>query len=118
MFYRRGFRIGDIEPAAVLDPGVLALASRFDVRIDQTLAGKFTPATVAVRLRKGTELRATVHSIPGTPKDPLSNEQVVNKAAACFASGPNALGEQRAAALMSRIDRLESIVSMRDFWNF
>jgi 2-methylcitrate dehydratase PrpD len=118
VFYRRGFRIGDIEPAAVLDPGVLALASRFEVRIDQTLAGKFTPATVAVSLRDGTEHRAAVHSIPGTPEDPLSNKQVVNKAAACFASGPNALGEKRAAALISGIDSLESIVSMRDFWKF
>jgi 2-methylcitrate dehydratase PrpD len=118
VFHRRGFRIGDIDPEAVLDPAVLALASRFDAQIDQTLSGKFTPATVVVRLRDGTEHRATVHCIPGTPEDPLSNEQVANKATACFASGPNALGEQRAAALMSRIDKLESIESMRDFWNF
>ncbi len=118
VFLRRGFRIGDIEPAAVLDPEVLALTARFVVKIDPTLSGKFTPATVVVRMRDGAEYRATVHSIPGTPDDPLSDAQVASKAAACFASGPNALDAQRASALMSRIDGLQSIASMRDFWNF
>jgi 2-methylcitrate dehydratase PrpD len=118
VFHRRGFRIGDIEPAAVLDPAVLTLAARFEVKIDHTLSGKFTPATVMVRLRNGIEHRATVDCIPGTPEDPLSDAQVVGKAQACFASGPNALGAQSASTLMSRVDRLESIASMRDFWPF
>jgi len=118
VFHRRGFRIGDIEPAAVLDPAVLALASRFEIEIDSALSGKFTPATVVVRLRDGNELRATAHSIPGTPGDPLSDAQVKSKAAACFESGPSPLAEQRAVALMDRIENLESINSMRDFWKF
>lgn len=118
VFHRRGFGIGDIEPDAVLDPAVLALAARFEVKIDQTLSGKFMPATVMVRLRDGTERRATVDCIPGTPEDPLSDAQVVKKAMACFSSGPNALGDQRAKILMSRIDGLGSIASMRDLLVF
>jgi hypothetical protein len=82
------------------------------------LAGKFTPATVVVRLRDGSERRATAHSIPGTPEAPLSHAQIVSKARACFASGPNPLAEQRAAVLLSRIDKLELIDSMCDFWSF
>ncbi|WP_079606826.1 hypothetical protein [Bradyrhizobium erythrophlei] len=47
---------------------------------------------------------------------PISGRQFI--AAHVAGDEMNPLGEQRAAALMSRIDRLESIVSMRDFWKF
>jgi 2-methylcitrate dehydratase PrpD len=118
VFHRGGLGIDDIKPEAVRDPAILALASRFEVQIDSTLIGKFTPATVVVRLRDGSERRAAAHSIPGTPEAPLSDAQIVSKARVCFASGPNPLDEQRAAALLSRIDKLESIDSMSDICSF
>lgn len=47
---------------------------------------------------------------------PISGRQFI--AAYVVGDEINALGKQRAAALMSRIDKLGSIVSMRDFWKF
>jgi 2-methylcitrate dehydratase PrpD len=118
VFYRGGFSINDIKPDSVMDPAVLSLASRFDVQVDSTLTGKFTPATVIVRLRDGSVQTATVKSIPGTPGNPLSKAQVEQKAMECFLNGPNPLGKERAIALMCQIEKLEAIDLMSSLWKF
>ncbi len=107
VFCRGRFEINDIKPEAILDPKVLALTSRFSVKVDPTLTGKFAPATLVVRLHDSREFQVTAHAIPGTPEHPLSDAQLKSKALKCFKSGSTPLSEQGAMTLMSRIDVLE-----------
>lgn len=109
VFCRRRFSVDDIHPDAVLDPAVMALSSRFVVEVDDALRGKFVPATLSLRLRDGSNHTVVTNVIPGTPDQPLSAEQIEQKAINCFVKGPAALSEMRAATLVSRLKKLEEL---------
>ena len=115
---RGRFSVDDIQPAAVMDAAVGTLAKRVQVDVDSGLTGKFVPATVAVKTRQGARLEATVTRLPGTPADPLSEAERRAKALACFTRGARPLTGGDAERLMAKIDRLETLPSMRDLWNF
>lgn len=115
---RGGFSVGDIDPVAVLDPAIGALAARVRVSVDAGLPGKFAPATVTVRTRDGRTLSTTVDTIPGTPAQPATDAEVRQKALMCFASGPRPMPLPHVEQLMARIDRLESLGSMRELLRF
>lgn len=115
---RGGFGVGDIDPSAVLDPAIIALAGRVRVSVDSTSTGKFAPATVRVRTRDGRMLSERVDTIPGTPAQPATGAELRRKAAACFACGPRPMPPQHVGQLMERIDRLETLQSMRDLLRF
>jgi 2-methylcitrate dehydratase PrpD len=114
VFLRRRFSVEDIQPEAVLDPAVMALSSRFLVKVDETLTSKFVPATVTLRLRDGTTHSEVANAIPGMPDQPLSDDQMEEKATNCLVGGPLALTKERAAHLIGRLKRLEEFDRMSD----
>lgn len=114
---RGRFAVGDIQPAAVLDAEVLALARRVRVEVDPAQTGKFVPATVSVRTRQGVEHCATATVLPGTPAHPMSEAEHRAKAVACFTSGARPMKPADAERFIDKIGRLESLKSMRDLWD-
>ncbi len=113
---RGRFTVEDIQPEAVIDEQVGALAKRVSVEIDSALTGKFVPATVTLQTRLGARHEAVATSLPGTPDHPLSEGEHRAKALACLASGQNPMAKDRAERFVERIDRLETLTSMRDLW--
>lgn len=108
---RGRFSVNDIQPAAVNDPAVADLARRVKVELDDHETGRFTPATVTAAGRS-----VTSSSLPGTPGQPMSDEDVRLKASACLGSGPRPMGAAQAARLMDRIASLEDLPDLRGFW--
>jgi 2-methylcitrate dehydratase PrpD len=115
---RGEFRLAHLDPEAVMDPEVLALARRIEVVTDDSASGKFTPATVEVRVADGAERRVRIDAIPGTPVQPLGDGAVLKKAQACFAAGVRPLPPARVQQLVERIDRLETLDSLSGLWKF
>ncbi len=114
---RGRFLVDDIHPSAVADEKVGALARRIRIEVDPAQAGKFVPATVTVRTRQGGQFEATATELPGTPDHPLSDAEHRDKVMGCLASGERPMSEAQALRLVAKVDRLESLASMRDFWN-
>ena len=114
---RGSFRLQDIDTDAVLDPAVMECVQKIKIEIDQTESGKFTPATVIIQTKAGELLSCTVNEIPGTPAQPLDDTQVRAKAMTCLTSGPYAMTEAQACKLIARIDAIDQLENMQDFWN-
>ena len=60
---------------------------------------------------------STVTEIPGTPALPMSDAQVHTKAMACFTSGPFALSTRQAKQLIARIEAIDEVKNMQNFWD-
>ena len=114
---RGRFDVGDIHPDAVADAEVCALAGRVRVEVDPSQAGKFVPATVAVKTRQGERFEATATELPGTPEHPLSDEEHRAKVLGCLAGGARPMKQSQAERLVARVGQLESLPSMRELWN-
>lgn len=113
---RGRFDVGDIHPSAVADQEVCALARRVRVEVDPSRAGKFVPATVAVKTRQGGRFEATATELPGTPGHPLSDAEHRAKVLGCLAGGARPMTQSQAERLVARVGQLESLPSMRDLW--
>ncbi len=114
---RGRFSVDDIQPEAVLDAQVGALARRVQIEVDPAQEGKFVPATVSVVTRKGGRFEATATELSGTPERPLSDEEHRAKVQACLAGGARPMSPAQAERFMTRIENVESLASMRDLWN-
>ncbi len=114
---RGRFSVDDIQPSAVADEQVGALAKRIRVEVDPAQTGKFVPATVTIRTRQGGQFEATATELPGTPDHPLSDAEHRAKVLGCLASGERPMSAAQAVRLVAKVDRLESLASMRDLWN-
>lgn len=114
---RGRFDVGDIHPDAVADEQVVALARRVRVEVDPSQAGKFVPATVAVKTLQGVRFEATATELPGTPEHPLSDDEHRAKVLGCLASGARPMTQLQAERLVAKVGQLESLPSMRDLWN-
>jgi 2-methylcitrate dehydratase PrpD len=115
---RGRFHISDIEPRAVMDPEVLALARRVEVIVDDSAGGKFAPASVRVRLRSGAERSVTIDRIPGTPALPLTDAALRRKVDMCFAGGVRAMPGTDVDQLVERIERIETFDTLSNLWSF
>jgi 2-methylcitrate dehydratase PrpD len=115
---RGRFSVGDIHPDAVSDAEVGALAKRVRIEVDQSQSGKFVPATVTVGTKRGSWFEATATALPGTPGNPLTDDEHRAKIAGCFASGARAMPAKQAERLIEKIGNLENLASMRDLWDF
>ena len=113
---RGRFSVDDIQPVAVADARVSALAGRVRVDVDSAHTGKFVPATVKVKTKSGAQFEATATELPGTPDHPMSGADHREKVLACFTSGARPMTPGGADRYIARIDRLEALSSMRDLW--
>ncbi|KQP19405.1 MmgE/PrpD family protein [Pseudorhodoferax sp. Leaf267] len=103
---RGRFETRDIAPDAVLDSRVLDLASRVEVRVDES-AGRFGPAYLQIRRRDGREHTIHVQAPPGTPEDPLTEAEILEKTHKAFTQAANPLSDHAAGALIQALQSLE-----------
>ncbi|HSH90887.1 MAG TPA: MmgE/PrpD family protein [Ramlibacter sp.] len=103
---RGRFDVMDIQPAAVLDPQVRALASRVSVVVNES-GGQFGPARIQVFTKSGAVHSQLVEAPPGTPELPLSDQELIAKALTCFANAAVPMPSARARALIETIHSLE-----------
>lgn len=114
---RGRFAVSDIQPAAVMDERVGALARRIKVIVDPAQTGKFVPATVVVKTNQGVQFESTATKLPGTPDHPMTDTEHQAKVISCLTSGAQPMTQTQAARFIEKVDRIESLTSMRDFWN-
>jgi len=95
------------------DPQVLAVKQRVQLVGDRALMDPAAPrsANVEVRLRDGRTVSHFTRFAPGTKESPLSTEGVAAKARSLIAP---VLGDERAEAVIRRINTLETLSSVRD----
>lgn len=105
--YRR-FGLEDIEPDAACDPETIALARRVRVEVYPDSSARLLPAHVAFTTDTET-LERTAVSIPGGEDRPLTEQQILAKARACFAYGPRPISTAQAERLIQRVLTLEDI---------
>lgn len=74
------FTLDELEPEALADQGILALAAKVDYALDpaSTFPKHYT-GEVVVRLRDGRELRRRQPVNRGAPDRPLANDEIVEK---------------------------------------
>ncbi|HXG51165.1 MAG TPA: MmgE/PrpD family protein [candidate division Zixibacteria bacterium] len=96
------------------DPEVLALKARVRLVPDEELMRSPIPrqAIVEIATRDGRLLREHVVSVRGTPQNPMSNEEVEEKALDLM--GP-VYGAERAREIVERAQRLDEAGSVLDF---
>jgi len=110
---RGRFDVSDLDPSAVLNAEVGALASRVQVQVNPA-ASKFVPATVTLQLHDGRRFEQTVHTLPGTPDAPLLPEELNHKALTSFTDALRPMSRAHAQALIHAIQTLETCVDVRD----
>ena len=110
---RNQLTVADIQPAAVLDAGVGALARTVVVTIDGTW-GNSRGATVRITTRNHGLLERHVEHIPGSPESPLSDADLQDKFRECCATGAAPLGLARGELLLARFGRIEEHADMAD----
>jgi len=83
---RGRFGIGEIQPPALADPHITALAERVRVIEDSGNPQTYVPATVRIRLRNGTEFTRVSHANRGAADLPLSRDEMRDKFRDCLLS--------------------------------
>jgi 2-methylcitrate dehydratase PrpD len=104
--------VEDFQPAALADAATLALAKRFEVRIDGNPdRNALTPVTIELALKDGRRHAITLETIYGNPAKPMSREAHLQKFRRNCAAGarPLATGE----ALIAAVDGLEQLADAR-----
>jgi 2-methylcitrate dehydratase PrpD len=101
-------------PPALEDPRILDLAARVEVRPDRDMSPRradHPTAHVEVRLRGGRVLTGVTSVVRGDFEDPVPVAEIVEKFLS-LASPP--LGDDHARALVKVVDRMETLVDLRD----
>ena len=94
---RRRLGIAEIQDDAVHDAAIANFISKVDIKIDDGNSGKFAPARVTVKTSSGATLGGQLENVPGTPANPLSDDQVAAKFRDCaqFGLQPRSTAESR-----------------------
>jgi len=104
--------VEDFQPAALEDARTLALARRFDVRIDANPdPNALTPVTVEVALKDGRKHAMTLDVVYGNPAKPMSREAHQQKFRRNCAAGAAPL--KTADGLIAAVDDLEAVADVR-----
>jgi 2-methylcitrate dehydratase PrpD len=102
----------DFGPERLADPALLEIAARVVVENDGNAdPAAFTPALATAQLADGGSLQTTVESLLGSPAQPLTREQHLDKARACLTfAGYEAAHDPLAAAM----ERFSEATDARD----
>lgn len=106
-FLRGHFTLDDIEPAAVCDPEVGALARAIRVRVEPDWSERLVPAELSIRTRDGRSLSQRVQVVPGGPTAPLGAAALQRKVEDCFLGGSQPLSRAAFDKLQQRLSDLE-----------
>lgn len=97
------------EKSAIGDPRIAALARATTVLSDTAIeATAIEPARVKVTLRSGRVVEAASDTVKGSPADPMSEAELLDKVRACFEFGAGGSAQEDAERLTAAISTLES----------
>ena len=109
---RGRFTLAELEPDALVDPGILGLAAKVDYAVDpDTTFPKHYSGEVVVEMTDGATLRRRVPINRGAPDRPLANAEVVEK---YLANATTAVSKAKAAAVQDQILGLDALPDARD----
>jgi len=114
---RRRLGIAEIQDDAIFDPRIKELTSRIDVVVDEAGKGSRAPATVTLSTRNHGTLKRTGSKFPWGPEDPPSTEALHAKFDECMASGAKPLPSERRKLLRERVEGIEQISDMSQFFD-
>lgn len=111
--------LGDFTRDSLNDPDLLALAERVSVTVNHVEdPAEFVPQAAVATLTDGTERIALTAKLFGSPADPLTRDQHLEKFRNCLAFG---LSEDKATRvadrLIARVDSLERYDDVRDLFS-
>ena len=106
---RGHFTLDEIEPEAVCDPAVGALARQIRVHVEPSWTERLVPAELSIQTRDGRALTQRVQVVPGGPAAPLGAAAVQRKIEDCFLGGPSPLPRPAFATLQQRLAGLEQL---------
>ena len=112
---RRRLGLADIQEEAVLDARVKPLTQRVTIVVDEQNKGSRGPATVTMVTSKG-RLTRTVDKFPWGTEDPPSEDALRDKVDDCLGFGGYALDASRRARLIERVQHVEQIRGMSEFF--
>ncbi|MBI4527767.1 MAG: MmgE/PrpD family protein [Deltaproteobacteria bacterium] len=96
------------------DARVLEMKSRIELQPDPDLGSEDAPrqAIVEVATRDGRNLRTHVKNVRGTAADPMTQEEVINKARDLISA---VIGKQKCERLIEMVRGIEDVADIRDF---
>lgn len=103
---RRSCRLEHFQPARILEPEVLELASRVYVE-ENNLEPRFDAFDIRVKLNGERDVQARSSIGAGWPEKPLSNDQLTRKLSQCLEFSGFAQPDARAADIVGEVMRLE-----------
>ncbi len=99
--------LADFTPARFTDPTLLALAARITVEVDANPdPAAFVPAMATAATKDGRQARVTIEAQLGSPENPLTQAQHLEKARACLAFAGAAHLHEPLTALIGRLDSI------------
>lgn len=112
---RRGVRIEDFQLASLSDATVCAAADRITYVFDPDLdPAEMSPGDVTVRTTDGRTFQKTVRHVYGSPQNPISREDLVQKFRDCAAHSCTPIAPDRIERAIETILDLENRGSIED----
>ena len=101
--------LGDFTNADLHSPEILAASKKIKIETNHISdPAEFVPQTMSARLKNGEEKMAKIDKLFGSPDDPLSREQHIDKFRNCLLFGlGNAKAKPTADSLITLVDNLE-----------
>lgn len=99
----------DFTPEAVADETVRDLAAKIDVVVDPNIRRVIPPGIVSVKMRDGRELKRVVEYPMGTPENPVTFDDCVDKFRRCQPFAAKALDPEKTEAAINLVANLESV---------
>jgi len=106
--------LSDFTPADLQDPEIHKFAKKIRVETNHIEdPAAFVPQTITARLKDGTELTDSIHKLFGSPVDPLTREQHLEKFRNCLTFGLRDINAadtaNRLITLMEGIEKLSDV---------
>jgi 2-methylcitrate dehydratase PrpD len=114
---RRRLTLLDIQADAARDPAVTRHVGKVGVIVDPNLTGDRGPVRVCIETTNGRKLSCDVEHVPGSTESPLTQTEIDEKFAGCFALGVAPLARKQIRRLTQRVQQLESVVDMATFFD-
>jgi 2-methylcitrate dehydratase PrpD len=114
---RRRMSVADLEDGAIFDPAIRDIAQRVRIVVDDANKSSRNPATVTMTTRQHGTVSRTTEKFPWSPQDPPGAADLNEKLDACFAAGVKPLTAERKAKLIERVQAIEDVTDMREFFS-
>ncbi len=111
--------LGDFRDADLKDPNIRALSQRVSVETNHvTDPAEFVPQSATAVMKNGSIVRAQIDKLFGSPMDPLSPDQHLEKFRACLDFGLREVNaDVRSQRLIAAISAIETLPSCGDVFS-